>query len=103
MLVAPALLDEHGLVDATFLEMPQVRPQLLRRADAVLGAGRRQRMPRLFEIGPDVSAARLVLAEDVMMRQPVAEESQAVLAAAARFQLVRVQREAGDHRDGGSD
>ena len=74
MLVAAALLDEHGLVDAGFLKMPQMGPQLIRRADAVIGAGRRQRMPRLFEIGPDVGAARFVLAEDIMMRKAVAEK-----------------------------
>ena len=42
--VAAALLDEHDLVDAGFLEMPQMGAQLVRRADAVIGAGRRQRM-----------------------------------------------------------
>ena len=101
--VAAALLDEHGLVDADFLEMPQMRAQLIRRADAVIGAGRRQRMARLLEIGPDVGAARLVLAEDVVVRQAVAEEAQAVLAAAARLHLVRVHGEAGHHRDVGID
>src|SRR6202022_4528285 len=72
VLVASALLDEHGLVDAGFLEVAQMGPQLVRRADAVIGAGRRQRMPRLFEIGPDVGAARLMLAEDIMVREAVA-------------------------------
>src|SRR5947209_17246943 len=76
-----------------------MRAQLVRRANAVVGAGRRQRMPRFFEIGPDIGAARLVLAENVMMREAVAEEPQAVLAAAARFRLVGVEREAGHHRD----
>ena len=83
--------------------MPQMGSQLVRRADAVIGAGRRQRVAGFFEIGPDVGAARLVLAENVVMRQPVAEEAQPVLAAAARFLLVRMHREAGDHGDVGVD
>ena len=103
MPVAAALLDEHGLVDAGFLEVAQVGAQLIGGADAVIGAGRRQRMPGLFEIGPDVGAARFVLAEDIMMRQAVAEKPQAVLAAAARFHLVRVHREPRHHRDIGID
>src|SRR6266478_6928947 len=98
VLVVAALLDEHGLIDAGFLEMPQMRPQLIGCADAVIGAGRRQSVARFFEIGPDVGAAGLVLAENIMMREPIAEEAQAVLAAAARFFLVRMQREAGHHR-----
>jgi len=32
VLVAAALLDEHGLVDAAFLKMPQMGSQLVRRA-----------------------------------------------------------------------
>ncbi len=99
VLVAAALLDEDGLVDAGLLEVPQMGPQLLRRADAVIGAGRRQRVSRFFEIGPDVGAAGLVLAEDIVMRQAVAEKPQAVLAAAARFHLVGMHGEAGHHRD----
>src|SRR6267154_5638259 len=77
--------------------------QLIRRADAVVGAGRRQRMPRLFEVGPDVGAARFVLPEDIMMREAIAEETQTVLAAAARFRLISVYREARHHRDVGID
>src|SRR3954453_14602858 len=77
--------------------------QLIWRADAVIRAGRRQRLPRLFEIGPDVGASRPVLAEDIMMLQAVAEESQAVFTAAARFHFGRVPREAGHHRDVGID
>ena len=83
--------------------MPQMGSQLIRRADAMIGAGRRQRVAGLFEIGPDVGTARLVLAENVMMREPVAEEAQPVLAAAARFLLIRMHREAGHHRDVGID
>src|SRR3954464_2934074 len=56
-------------------------------------------MARLFEIGPDVGTTRPVLAENVMMRQPVAKKSQAVLAAAARFHFIWVYGEPGDHRD----
>src|SRR4051812_36199066 len=88
--VTSALLDEHRLIHAGLLEMPQVRSQLIRRADAVIGAGRGQRVPRLFEIGPNVGAAGLVFAKDIMMRQSVTEEPQAILAAAARFHFVRV-------------
>src|SRR5712671_5211184 len=83
--------------------MPQMGSQLIRRADAVIGAGRRQRMPRFFEIGPDIGASRFVLAEDVMMRKAVAEKPQAVFAAAAGFHFVRVYREARHHRDVGID
>src|ERR1700730_556468 len=83
--------------------MPQMGSQLVRRADAVIGASRRQRMPGLFEIGPDIRTPRLVLAEDVMMRQAVAEEPQAILAAAARFLFIGVYREAGHHGDVGID
>src|SRR6202158_3895871 len=60
-------------------------------------------MPGLFEISPDVSASRFVLAEDIMMRQAVAEEAQAVFTAAERFHFVWVYREAGHHRDIGID
>src|SRR4030088_3286610 len=77
--------------------------QLIRRADAVVGAGRRQRMPRLFEVGPDVGAARFVLPEDIMMREAITEETQTILAAAARFRLISVYREARHHRDVGID
>src|SRR5438105_302864 len=103
MLVATALLHEHGLVDAGLLKLPQMRSELVRRADAVIGAGRRQRMPRLLEIGPDVGTSRSVFAEDVVMRQAVAEEAQAVFAAAARFRLIRMQGKAGHHGDVGID
>src|SRR5437016_4209169 len=78
-------------------------PQLIWRADAVIGADRRQRMPRLFEIGPDVGAPRPVLAEDIMVRQAIAEEPQAVFATAARLHFVRVYGETGHHRDVGID
>src|SRR5260370_36755987 len=71
VLVAAALLNEHGLVDARLLEWAQMSSQLIRRADAVIGAGRRQCMPRLLEIGPDIGASRLVFAEDAMMPQAV--------------------------------
>src|SRR5258707_13767167 len=89
VLVAAALLDEHGLVDARILKVPQMGAQLIRCADAVVGAGRGQRMPGLFEIGPDVGTSRLVLAGYIMMRKAIAGETQAVLATSARFQFVR--------------
>ena len=44
-----------------------------------------------------------MLAEDIVVRQAIAEEAQTVLATAARFHLVRVHGEAGDHRDVGID
>ena len=44
-----------------------------------------------------------MLAEDIVMREAVAEEAEAVLAAAARFHLVGMHREAGDHGDVGID
>src|SRR6476659_1808334 len=77
--------------------------QLIRRADAVICAGRRQGVPCLFEIGPDIGTAGLVLAEDIVMRQAVTEEAQSILAAAARFHFVGVYRKAGYHRDVGID
>src|SRR5712671_138986 len=83
--------------------MPQMRAQLVRRADAMIGAGRWQRMARFLEISPDVGAAGLVLAEDVVMGEAIAEETQAVLAAAARFHLVGMHGEAGHHRHVGID
>src|SRR6266404_6588190 len=81
----------------------QMGSQLIRRADAVIGTGGRQRMPRLLEIGPDVGTSRLVFAEDIMMGQAVAEKAQAVFAAATRFHFVRVQGKAGHHGDVGID
>src|SRR5260370_7399208 len=97
VLVAAALLNERGLVDARLLELTQMSSQLIRRADAVIGAGRRQCMPRLLEIGPDIGASRLVFAEDIMMRQAIAKEAQAVFAPAARFPFARIPRKAPHH------
>src|SRR5262249_40322180 len=99
MAIAAALLNEGHLVDASRLEGPTVLAKFIRRADAAVGAGRRQGRPRLLEIGPDVGAARLVLAEDVMMRERIAEEAEAVLAAPHRLGTIVMDGEARHHGD----
>src|SRR5258708_31691973 len=73
VLVAATLLNVHGLVDARLLELTQMGSQLIGRADAVIGAGRRQCMPRLLEIGPDIGASPLLVTEVIMICQTMAK------------------------------
>ena len=102
MQIIAALLDEHRLVDAGVCELPQVRAQLLRRADATGTAAERLESD-LVAHGlvalPDVRAAGLVLAEPVEVTERELEEPEAVRAAAQRLLLVRMTGEARHHGD----
>jgi hypothetical protein len=107
--VLPRLHDEDDLVDARALEPPQVLPDLGRRSGGApqtggvargdLGAqplglergvdlGRVAPLgPPLDELGPHVGLARLVLAEDVVVAERVAEEVAALQAPPQRLLL----------------
>src|SRR5438552_1093272 len=77
--------------------------QLFWRADAAFATRARciraRCIFRLFECFPDVGSPRRVLAETIMMAERVAEEAEAIEAAAARFGLVTVHRKTRHHAD----
>jgi len=75
--VLAALLDEGDLIDTRILEALE----LLGRADPARSGGLRQRGPSPFISRPDIGTAVLVLAENIVMRQRVAEELESILAA----------------------
>jgi len=77
--------------------------QLLGRADASRGPSLGQRRPRRFVGSPNIGPARLVLAEDLMMGERIAEELEPILATALCFGLIRMHRKACHHRDIGVD
>src|SRR4029453_16599634 len=103
MLVAPALLDEHDLVDAGLLVGGEMLGELGRGADAAALADRWQLVPGRLEALPDVGDARLVMAVDVVVPERVAEELEALGAAATGFVANLVTGEAGHHGDVGID
>jgi hypothetical protein len=54
------------------------------------GAGLGKRSRHLFVGRPDIGVARPVLAENIVMRQRIAEEFETILAAAFRFLCIRM-------------
>src|SRR5271166_2426999 len=91
------------VIDTRILEALEMGAELLGRADPARSAGLRQRGPSPFISRPDIGTAGLVLAENIVMRQRVAEELESVLAATFRFLGVGMHREARHHRDIGVD
>jgi hypothetical protein len=77
--------------------------QLLRRANAARRTGLRELGTSLLLGRPNISAARLVLSKDVMMRQRVAKELETILTAALRFLSISMHREPRYHGDIGID
>ncbi len=78
-----------------------MRAHLVRRADAARAGVLRHGILHRLEILPDVGAAGLVLAEDIVVAERVAEELEAVQAAPARFVAVMVHGKSGHHADVG--
>src|SRR5690348_11290670 len=99
MPITAALLDEGDLIDAGFSKLTEVRAHLVRRANAA-GAGiLRHGILHGLEVLPDVRAPRLVLTENVMMAERVAEELEAVEAAAPRFVAIAMHGKSCHHAD----
>ena len=72
--VLTALLNKGDLIDARNLEALEMRTELLGRADPARSAGLGERGPCLFISRPDIGLARLVLAENIVVCQRIAEE-----------------------------
>ena len=103
VLVLAALLDEDHLVHARVRELLQMLAHLVRRADAAALADIVHVPARLLEAFPDPRHAGLVLAEDVIVAERIAEIAEAVRAAPLRLLRVVMDREAGTHGDIGVD
>src|SRR6516225_2533304 len=73
--------------------------QLFRCTDPACGPGLRKRGPYLFVCRPDIGATRRVLAENIMMRQRIAEELESILAPPFCFLGVWMHGEARHHGD----
>src|ERR1700688_2645374 len=101
--VFTALLDKGDLIEARILEALEMRAELVGRANPTRGAGLGQRDPHLLISRPDIGATRLVLAENIVMRQRITEELESIFAAALRFPGIRMHRETCHHRDIGID
>ena len=103
VLVLAALLDEDHLVHAGVGELLQMLAHLFRRADAAALADIVHKPARRLETLPDPRHAGLVLAEDIVMAERIAEIAEAVRPAPLRLLRIMVDREAGAHRDIGVD
>ena len=90
--VLTALLDKGDLIDAQILEALEMCSELRGRADPARSAGLGERGSCLFISRPDIGTARLVLAENIVVCQRIAEELESVLAAVLCFLGVEMQK-----------